>query len=158
MAREIERKFLVHGQPWQALPQGALLRQGYLTADPAKVVRVRVEGDRATLTVKSGTHGLVRGEWEYPIPLADANDMLQLCERPLIEKYRYRIAHGRHMWELDVFIGDNDGLVVAEIELDSVHEAFERPAWLAAEVTEDERYLNAKLMRQPYSMWKDQVA
>lgn len=155
MAQEIERKFLVLGTPWSDLPQGDLLRQGYLVADPARAVRVRIEGEQAMLTIKSGTHGMVRGEWEYAISLQDANDMLTLCEQPLIEKYRYRIHVGGHLWELDVFIGANLGLVVAEIELTNEAEAFDRPAWLGAEVTDDDRYLNAKLMRHPFSEWEN---
>ncbi|MET3107318.1 adenylate cyclase [Oxalobacteraceae bacterium GrIS 2.11] len=153
MALEIERKFLVHGTPWQSLPQGALMRQGYLLASPQRVVRVRIEGDAAMLTIKGGGQGIVRGEWEYPIPVKDAHELLQLCEQPLIEKYRYRILHEGMLWELDVFTGDNAGLVVAEIELDSESQTFSKPDWVAEEVTQDPRYLNANLMRHPYSKW-----
>ncbi len=153
MAIEIERKFLVTGTPWSALSQGALMRQGYLVASPERVVRVRIEGDTAMLTIKSANKGISRGEWEYPIPVADAGELLALCDQPLIEKYRYRIPFEGMLWELDVFLGDNAGLVVAEIELDSEEQAFAKPVWLGQEVTADKRYLNANLLRHPYLKW-----
>ena len=153
MAVEIERKFLVTGSPWLALPQGALMRQGYLLASRERVVRVRVEGDQAMLTIKGAPLGIVRGEWEYPIPLEDADQLLKLCEQPLIEKYRYRIPVENMLWELDVFVGDNAGLVVAEIELTSPEQRFTRPDWIGAEVTDDSRYLNANLLHHPFSAW-----
>jgi len=153
MALEIERKFLVLGTPWKTLPQGALMRQGYLLASPDKVVRVRIEGDCAMLTIKGKTVGLVRGEWEYPIPVADAAELLALCEQGLIEKYRYRIPFDKMLWELDVFIGDNAGLVVAEIELESEAQQFSKPEWVGEEVTQDVRYLNSNLLNNPYSKW-----
>lgn len=154
MALEIERKFLVIGTPWLNLPQGDLMRQGYLIANEQKVVRVRVEGQNALLTIKSGNQGLTRGEWEYPIPLSDATQLLTLCDAPLIEKYRYRILFENNLWELDVFMGANAGLVVAEIELQSEDQTFSKPAWVGAEVTHDKRYLNAHLQKNPYSEWK----
>ena len=156
MAIEIERKFLVLGTPWATLPQGALMRQGYLHATPEKVVRVRIEGDAAMLTIKAAAKGLAgisRGEWEYPIPVADAEDLLLLCNQPLIEKYRYRLPFEGMEWELDVFLGDNAGLVVAEIELDSEDQIFSRPEWLGQEVSDDKRYLNANLMCLPFARW-----
>ena len=153
MALEIERKFLVIGTPWQGLPQGALMRQGYLHASPERVVRVRIEGSQAMLTIKGATQGYTRGEWEYAIPLADADDLLALCQQPLIEKYRYRIPYQTGLWEVDVFIGDNAGLVVAEIELSSEHEQFAQPDWLGLEVSDDARYFNANLQRLPYCKW-----
>jgi len=153
MALEIERKFLVLGSPWKSLPQGALMRQGYLHASPEKVVRVRIEGDAAWLTIKGAMQGIVRGEWEYVIPLADAVELLKLCDQPLIEKYRYRIPFDHMLWELDVFIGANAGLVVAEIELDSVTQTFAKPDWIGTEVTSDPRYLNANLQKHPFSVW-----
>jgi adenylate cyclase len=117
-------------------------------------VRVRIEGDHAMLTIKGRTVGASRGEWEYPIPLADAAELLDgLCEQPLIEKYRTRIALGGHVWEVDEFLGANAGLVVAEIELGSEDEAFDKPDWLGEEVTSDVRYLNANLIRHPYTSW-----
>lgn len=154
MALEIERKFLVNGRPWDGLPQGALMRQGYLHSSRERVVRVRIEGDQAMLTIKAAREGFVRGEWEYPIPLDDAHELLKLCEQPLIEKYRYRIPYENMLWELDVFVADNAGLVVAEIELDSPQQTFAKPDWVADEVTDDPRYLNANLLRHPFSAWE----
>jgi len=153
MALEIERKFLVLDSPWKSLPQGALMQQGYLYASPEKVVRVRTEGDAAWLTIKGAMQGIARGEWEYAIPLADAVELLKLCDQPLIEKYRYRIPFENLLWELDVFIGANAGLVVAEIELDSEEQIFAKPDWMGAEVTSDSRYLNANLQKYPFSAW-----
>jgi len=153
MALEIERKFLVRGSPWKTLAQGALMRQGYLLASPERVVRVRIEGEQARLTIKGAMQGIVRAEWEYPIPVSEAGELLTLCEQPLIEKYRYRIPFEGMLWELDVFIGDNAGLVVAEIELDSETQSFQKPDWVAEEVTHDVRYLNSNLLRHPYSSW-----
>ena len=153
MALEIERKFLVVGTPWKALPRGDLMRQGYILASSERVVRVRIEGDQARLTVKGRMDGIVRGEWEYPIPLNDANALLKLCEQPLIEKYRYRIPFENMLWELDVFIGINAGLVVAEIELNNETQLFSKPDWIGEEVTYDARYLNSNLIRSPFSVW-----
>lgn len=154
MGIEIERKFLVRDERWKALGQGVLLRQGYLSSQPHRIVRVRIEGESAVLTIKGRSKGASRGEWEYPIPLADAQVMLdQLCEKPLIEKYRYRIRHEGMLWEVDEFLGDNTGLVVAEIELDAEDQPFAKPDWLGMEVTQDARYFNANLQRHPYSAW-----
>ncbi len=153
MGREIERKFLVQGQEWKQLARGTAMRQGYLSTDPERVVRVRVEGDAAALTIKGKSAGAVRGEWEYAIPKADAEELLALCLRPLIEKSRYRIDHAGMLWEVDEFYGDNAGLVVAEIELQSEDQQFDRPHWVAAEVTHDARYYNSNLLRHPYKDW-----
>ena len=153
MGVEIERKFVPGGDGWRALGQPLLLRQGYLSSDPARVVRVRVEGDQAFMTIKGRSVGATRGEWEYPIPLADANELLALCAQPLVEKYRRRIAFGGHVWEVDEFIGANQGLVIAEIELDSEDQHFDKPDWIGAEVTGDARYYNSNLVRHPFSTW-----
>ncbi|MFD2367980.1 CYTH domain-containing protein [Pseudoduganella sp. GCM10020061] len=154
MGVEIERKFLLAGEGWRGQGDSVLLRQGYLCSDPSRVVRVRVEGSQGTLTIKGKSTGATRGEWEYPIPLDEANELLdRLCEQPLIEKYRHRIAHAGHIWEVDEFLGANAGLVVAEIELRTEDEAFERPVWIGAEVTHDARYFNSNLMRHPYTRW-----
>lgn len=154
MGTEIERKFLVRGDTWKTLAAGVRMRQGYLSADPERVVRVRVEGDAATLTIKGRTVGATRGEWEYPIPLADAEQLLdRLCPRPLVEKFRYRIEQHGMLWEVDEFLGENAGLVVAEIELRSEDQVFVRPEWVGDEVTDDPRYYNANLLRHPYSAW-----
>jgi adenylate cyclase len=152
---EIERKFLVRGDGWRALGQPVLLRQGYLSSDPARTVRVRIEGGQATLTIKGKSVGATRGEWEYPIPLEEAAALLdRLCEQPLIEKYRSRIAVGGHTWEVDEFLGANAGLIVAEIELAAEQENFALPDWAGEEVTGDVRYYNSSLIRLPFSQWE----
>lgn len=154
MSVEIERKFLVRDQRWKSLAQGTLLRQGYLSSSRERIVRVRIEGGGAMLTIKGPTVGASRAEWEYPIPLEDAQEFLaNLCERPLIEKYRYRIPFGGLVWEVDEFLGDNAGLVVAEVELENENQAFAKPEWVGEEVTHDSRYFNANLLRHPYSKW-----
>lgn len=156
MGVEIERKFLVDGDAWRTLGAATLLRQGYLSADPARTVRVRIDGERAFLTIKGKSVGAARGEWEYPIPVAEAAELLDgLCQQPLVEKVRRRIAVGPHTWEVDEFLGANAGLVVAEIELASEDEAFDKPGWIGREVTGDARYFNSNLIRHPYSQWKD---
>lgn len=154
MSVEIERKFLVHGSEWKTLGRAVAIRQGYLSAHPDRVVRVRIEDETATLTIKGRSQGMTRGEWEYPIPLAEADQLLNdLCERPLIEKTRTRIEYEGMVWEVDEFFGDNLGLVVAEIELESEEQEFAKPNWIAEEVTEDTRYFNANLLRHPYTAW-----
>ena len=155
MAKEIERKFLVHRELWQPKDEGIEIAQGYLAADKKRAVRVRLSGDRAWLTVKGPTKGVERLEFEYEIPAADARAMLILCERPWIEKRRYLEQCGAHTWEIDCFRGENEGLVVAEIELSAADEIFEHPTWLGAEVSDDSRYLNASLMRLPFSRWRN---
>ncbi|TFW19352.1 CYTH domain-containing protein [Massilia arenosa] len=154
MGVEIERKFLLTSDAWRALGEPVLLRQGYISTDPERVVRVRVEGTRGVLTLKSKSTGATRGEWEYEIPLADANELLdRLCDKPLIEKYRRRIPHAGKVWEVDEFLGENAGLLVAEIELASETEAFDKPTWIGAEVTFDPRYYNSHLVRHPFTRW-----
>ena len=154
MGVEIERKFLVREASWKSMGQGVLLRQGYLSSAPERIVRVRIEGDKAMLTIKGRTAGMTRSEWEYPIPVEDAQLMLDsLCERPIIEKKRYRIPYEGMLWEVDEFFGENAGLVVAEIELESESQIFAKPDWIGDEVTHDARYFNANLLRHPYSRW-----
>lgn len=154
MGVEIERKFLVRGDGWKAMGQGVLLRQGYLSSAPDRIVRVRIERDQAMLTIKGRSSGMTRNEWEYPIPSEDAQAFLEtLCERPLIEKKRYRIPYQGMLWEIDEFFGENAGLVVAEVELESEDQTFAKPEWIGAEVTHDARYFNANLLRHPYSKW-----
>ncbi len=154
MGVEIERKFLPATDGWRQQGQPVLIRQGYLSSHPERVVRVRIYGDEAFMTIKSKAVGVTRGEWEYPLPLADAREFLdRLCEQPIIEKYRRRIDHAGFTWEVDEFLGVNAGLVVAEIELPSEQQAFDRPDWVGAEVTDDARYLNSNLIRQPFSSW-----
>lgn len=154
MGVEIERKFLVQGDAWKTLGEPVFFRQGYLSSQKERTVRVRIEGDRAVITIKGKSVGAVRGEWEYPIPVQDAAELLDgLCEQPLIEKYRRKIAVGAHVWEVDEFLGANAGLVVAEIELRAEDEAFDKPEWVADEVTDDARYYNSNLVRHPFSNW-----
>lgn len=154
MGMEIERKFLVRDLRWKTMAQGVLLRQGYLSSNPERVVRVRIEGERALLTIKGRNTGAARGEWEYPIPVVDAQTFLdELCERPIIEKLRYRIPWHGLVWEVDEFLGENAGLIVAEVELHTENQVFEKPDWVGEEVTHDSRYYNANLLRHPYSKW-----
>lgn len=154
MAKEIERKFLVVGDSWRSLGIYELYRQGYLSTVAERTVRVRIIGSMAFLTIKGLTEGVSRLEFEYPIPLADAQLMLDnLCERPLIEKIRYKIAFGQHIWEIDEYHGDNQGLIVAEIELQDETEKFELPEWIGAEVSDDPRYYNANLVAYPFTRW-----
>ncbi|HJV81541.1 CYTH domain-containing protein [Noviherbaspirillum sp.] len=154
MGIEIERKFLVRDERWKTLGQGVLLRQGYLSSAADRTVRVRIEGDAATLTIKGRNLGATRTEWEYAIPIADAQALLDsLCERPLIEKRRYRIPLQGMTWEVDEFLGENAGLVVAEIELQSEQQEFAKPDWVGEEVTHDARYFNANLLRHPFCKW-----
>ncbi|QOC22620.1 CYTH domain-containing protein [Wenzhouxiangella sp. AB-CW3] len=155
---EIERKFLVAGPGWKQPGKGERVRQAYLSTDKQRVVRVRVIEDDAWLTIKGQSEGITRLEFEYPIPLADAEVMLDtLCYQPFIDKTRYRIEHGNHVWEVDEFNGDNHGLVVAEIELEAEDEAFERPEWLGEEVSDDPRYFNSNLIDHPYREWSRQA-
>jgi len=154
MGVEIERKFLVSSDAWRTLGEPVLLRQGYLCADPERTVRVRIEGEQGVLTIKSKSEGASRGEWEYPIPLAEAEELLdRLCERPLVEKYRRRIDFKGFTWEVDEFLGENAGLVVAEIELPAEDTAFDLPDWIGQEVTGERRYYNSSLIRLPFSKW-----
>ena len=159
MAREIERKFLVDTALWRATAAGTLYRQGYLSSVKERVVRVRIAGDRGFLTIKGLTTGVSRLEFEYPIPLPDATVMLdQLCERPLIEKTRYREVYADRTWEIDVFHGDNDGLVVAEVEIANPEQKVELPRWAGAEVSNDPRYFNNNLAAHPYRYWRNDRA
>lgn len=154
MGVEIERKFLLVGDAWRTLGEPVLLRQGYLSSNPDRTVRVRIEGGQGTMTIKGRSVGATRAEWEYQIPLQDANELLdRLCEQPIIEKTRRRIAIGAHTWEVDEFLGANQGLVVAEIELASEEQQFDKPDWVGAEVTHDRRYFNSSLIRNPFSSW-----
>jgi CYTH domain-containing protein len=156
MATEIERKFLVDAGIWQPVTEGVPYRQGYLSRDKERVVRVRIAGDQAYLNVKGASDNISRLELEYPIPVADAEVLLdRLCLRPLIEKTRYRQRVGAHVWEIDVFHGDNAGLIVAEIELSHEAESFDLPPWIREEVSADPRYFNANLSLNPFRTWSD---
>ena len=156
MAKEIERKFLVAHQAWrESVNTIHVFRQGYLSYDSERTVRVRATEVTGYLTIKGITEGLTRDEFEYEIPLADALALLQLCERPAIEKKRYIVPNGAHVWEVDVFEGVNEGLVVAEIELDSEDEAFDKPNWLGNEVSGDRKYSNSALSLHPFKDWSN---
>lgn len=155
MATEIERKFLVRDDSWRAaVERSRPMRQGYLPGLETASVRVRLDGDRALLNIKSATLDVTRQEYEYPIPVADAEEILDtLCARPLIEKTRHFVPHAGHVWEVDVFSGDNAGLVVAEVELAHPDDAPELPPWVGEEVSADPRYYNVSLVRHPYKDW-----
>lgn len=157
MGREIERKFLVRSPEWKTGAAGVLYRQGYLCRQEARTVRVRIAGGQAYLTIKGQAQGVTRLEYEYPIPLAEAQELLEhLCMKPLIEKTRYRIEFRGRLWEVDEFAGENQGLVVAEVELESPDQPLELPDWVGEEVTHDPRYLNASLVEHPFSRWGQQ--
>jgi adenylate cyclase len=155
MAKEIERKYLVKTAAWTPLCEGIHFKQGYLNSQKERVVRVRIEGTKAKLTIKGLTTGVTRSEFEYPLPVEDAAILLdQLCEKPLIDKHRHVEEHGGRRWEIDVFHGDNEGLVVAEIELASETDVPEVPAWAGDEVSSDPRYFNSNLLKNPYNTWQ----
>jgi CYTH domain-containing protein len=153
--REIERKFLLGNDNWRGLAPGTPYVQGYLADDERCCVRVRIRQNEAALCVKGAPDGLARSEYEYPIPVDDARELLETCaRRPLIEKTRYRVEYRGMYWEIDEFSGANQGLVVAEIELQSEDQPFKKPAWIGREVSGDPRYYNAALARLPYSEWR----
>jgi len=152
MAVEIERKFLVQGEAWKQ-GKGQYLNQGYLSRDPARTVRVRIAGESAWLNIKGASVGAKRAEFEYAIPLSDAQALLNLADGPCVEKIRRIVPHAGMNWEVDEFLGANAGLVVAEIELSDESQAFEPPPWLGQEVTDDARYFNSQLAARPFSTW-----
>jgi adenylate cyclase len=154
MGKEIERKFLVIGERWRRLAKGARYRQGYLSTVKEPTVRVRTVDHQGTLTVKGISVGATRSEYEYEIPAVDADEMIDhLCEKPIIEKNRYKIPLGDVTWEVDEFLGANQGLIVAEVELQSEDQSFIRPDWIGEEVTSDPKYFNANLVARPFSTW-----
>lgn len=155
MAQEIERKFLVSGDFKPHVHRKTRIVQGYLSSEPARTVRVRIKGDKGFLTIKGigSQSGASRYEWEREIPRDEASDLLALCEPGAIDKTRYLVEFGGKTFEVDEFYGDNEGLTVAEVELESEDEAFEKPEWLGAEVTGDDRYYNSMLMKNPYKNW-----
>ncbi len=152
MAIEIERKFLVVGDAWRKTP-AVFYSQGYLNRDKARTVRVRIAGEEAFLTIKGTSVGASRAEFEYPIPVWDARELLAMCEQPLIEKNRRKILYEGFIWEVNEFLGENLGLVVAEIELPVEDTVFTRPDWVGEEVTEDARYFNSNLSHNPFACW-----
>jgi adenylate cyclase len=155
MAKEIERKFLVDMNQWKPQGKGAPIKQGFIRTAGHTVVRIRISGDKAYLTIKGKNTGSERSEFEYSIPVPDAEQMLrELCEPPFIEKTRYLTSHSGNTWEVDVFHGDNTGLNIAEIELDSVEQKIDLPPWVSKEVTDDPRYYNVNLVKQPFTLWR----
>jgi CYTH domain-containing protein len=154
MSTEIERKFLLKGTAWKEGATGTFVRQGYLSTDQERTVRVRTIGEEGFLTIKGITRGVSRLEFEYAIPMADANRMFdELCPHPLIEKIRYRIPYGDLVWEVDEFRGENEGLVVAEVELSHEDQEITIPEWIGEEVSGDARYRNSNLSVYPYTEW-----
>lgn len=158
MAKEIERKFLLKNDGWRNLAAGRYYCQGYIPTQGNQTVRVRIVGEQGYLTLKGPTIGISRSEFEYAIPLTDAQAMLkELCQRPVIEKHRYRIPIGPVTWEVDEFLGENQGLILAEVELNHADQTVELPVWIGAEVTGDPRYYNSNLVRNPFKDWGQDV-
>lgn len=156
MGREIEKKFLIIDNSWQGLAAGKAYCQGYLNSEKGRTVRVRIIGDRGILTIKGPSDSGARPEFEYDIPVDDAREMLDLlCYKPLIDKIRYCIPFAGFIWEVDEFQGENEGLLMAEIELEYVGQEFTKPSWIGREVTGDSRYYNANLVKHPYTVWKE---
>ncbi len=154
MAKEIERKFLVQGESWKAAAKGIVYRQGYLSSLKERVVRVRTIEDKGYLTIKGITRGVSRSEFEYEISVEDANIMLdEICEKPIIEKKRYKIPVGALVFEVDEFFGENEGLIVAEVELENEKQQIAFPDWIGAEVSGDPRYFNSNLIQHPFKKW-----
>ncbi|GAB3513423.1 CYTH domain-containing protein [Emticicia fontis] len=155
MALEIERKYLIHQDKWDSFPkpEGQLFRQGYILKDPEKTIRVRVTDKNAYLTIKGASVGATRTEFEYEIPKEEGIELLDNFAVSELSKIRYKVLHVNKLWEVDVFLGSNEGLVVAEIELESEDEAFELPEWINIEVTGDNRYYNSNLSANPFKNW-----
>lgn len=156
MGLEIERKFLVNGDFSDGIEGKELFLQGYISSQPGRTVRVRIAGDKGFLTIKgpSDEKGISRYEFEREVPVKDAEELFNLCEPGTIEKERYRVINGTHTWEVDVFHGLNEGLILAEIELFSEDEFFDLPPWLGKEVTGDRRFYNSMLAKNPYTSWE----
>ncbi|MBD1850605.1 CYTH domain-containing protein [Leptolyngbya sp. FACHB-711] len=154
MGIEIERKFLVQGDSWRSKATATPYRQGYILATKERVVRVRIAGEQAYITIKGESVGIGRAEYEYPIPVTDATELLDtLCDRPQIEKVRHCLASGDLVWEIDEFHGENQGLIMAEVELPNADYPLQLPDWIREEVTQDPRYYNAYLSKHPYQTW-----
>lgn len=157
MGTEIERKFLVKGNDWKGVKPGVMVRQGYVSTHPERAVRVRVTGEKGFLAIKGAPEGIVRLEYEYEIPLEDAEEMLRtFCIGFLIEKIRHHREHEGLIWEIDEFLGVNEGLVVAEVELEREDQKIQKPEWVGEEVSGDPRYLNANLVHHPFSRWRNE--
>jgi adenylate cyclase len=155
MGTEIERKYLLVNDNWRkSADEGIYMVQGYMGSNEKSSIRIRIHGDTANLNIKSKTIGIQRSEFDYPIPVDEAKEILEsLCDRPFVEKTRFHVMFKGHEWEIDVFAGDNDGLVVAELELSSVDEDFALPDWLGDDVSDDPRYYNVCLVTHPYKDW-----
>lgn len=154
MAIEIERKYLVKDCTYKSFIRGFLYKQGYLLSDSERVIRVRTINNKGYITIKSKVVGITRFEYEYEIPLEDAEEMLTLlCEKPIIEKHRYKYDYMGFTWEIDEFHGQNEGLILAEIELEDENSAFSKPEWIGEEVTGIAKYYNSNLIKNPYSEW-----
>ena len=156
MGMEIERKYLVRDDRWRGQSRTAApYRQGYLSMDPARSVRVRIAGDSAAVTIKGPSSGAARSEFEYPIPIHDAEEILaELCVKPIIAKTRHIVLFAGHKWEIDEFQGENEGLIIAEVEIDDASREIALPDWAGAEVTGDARYFNLNLVTHPYNSWR----
>lgn len=156
MGAEIERKFRVVSDTWRDGTPGVRIAQGYLTQDPDRTVRVRVAGEKGYLTIKGRSKGISRAEFEYEIPVMEAQELLLLCLPSVIDKTRHRVPHGGHVWEVDVFHGENTGLIIAEVELENETISPEIPAWVGEDVSADTRYFNSCLARDPFTKWPDE--
>ena len=155
MGLEIERKFLIKNDSWKnEIKKTVSIRQGYLNSEVERTVRIRIQGEQGVLTIKGKNQNVTRKEFEYQIPLDDAINLLSMCEKPIIEKTRFLIPSNRSTWEIDVFDGENKGLVIAEIELTSEEESFDIPNWLGEEVSSESKYYNSSLITNPYGNWK----
>lgn len=157
MAEEIERKFLVTGDGWRAGARGVPYVQGYLSRVPERIVRIRRAGDHAYITIKGVSRGVTRKEFEYNIPVSDAEELLKLCDGPLVEKTRSVVSHAGKKWEVDEFHGENAGLILAEIELSAEDEIFDLPDWVGKEVSDDSRYYNSSLSEHPFRDWGSEI-
>ncbi len=155
MPLEIERKFLVDTRKWNPTDEGTRLVQAYLSIDPNPTVRIRIAGEKAFLTIKGRSKTISRPEYEYQIPVDEAQEMMNLAISNPVEKIRYEIMHEGFLWEVDVFLGKNDGLIIAELELESENQTFPRPDWLSTEVSGDRRYYNSFLSEHPFLEWTD---
>lgn len=154
MAKEIERRFLVKNTSFREKSTGILYRQGYLSTDPKAVVRVRTASNKAFISIKGARSGISRSEFEYEIPFEDADEIMRdLCKKPIIKKYRYMINYKGYTWEIDEFLDENEGLIIAEVELEYEEEPFPKPDFIGEEVTHDSRYLNSNLVNHPYKTW-----
>ena len=158
MGTEIERKFLVSSDAWRHGVSGVPYSQGYISRGSGRTVRIRIAGNESFITIKGPVSGISRAEFEYPIPLEDARQLLSLCEGPIIQKQRFHIRHEGALWEVDEFEGANSGLVIAEIELKHPDEEVSLPGWIGKEVSGDSRYYNSNLTHHPYNQWHDRSA